>query len=34
MSLDDGSPSSRLRHVPTDKLAARPAAKDENFQLL
>src|SRR6516162_8017109 len=34
MSFHDGSPSSRLRHVPSDKLAARPTAKDENFQLL
>ena len=34
MSLYDGSPSSRLRHVPSDKLAASPAAKDENLHLL
>jgi hypothetical protein len=33
MSLDNGSPASGLRHVPSDKLAARPAAKDKNFQL-
>src|SRR4029077_10009705 len=33
-SLHHGSPSSRLGHVPSDKLAARPAAKDENFKLL
>jgi predicted esterase len=29
-----GSPSSRLRHVLGDKLAAHPAAKHENFKLL
>jgi hypothetical protein len=34
LSLHDGSPSSRLRHMPTQKLAARPAAEDENFKLL
>jgi hypothetical protein len=34
MSLHDGSAPSRLRHVPSDKFAARPAAKDENFQVL
>ena len=34
MSLDDGSAPSRLRHVPSDKLAARTTTKDENFQLL
>src|SRR5262249_31774427 len=33
-SLHNGSPSSRLCHVPSDKLAARPAAKDENLKLL
>jgi hypothetical protein len=32
--LHDASPSSQLRHVPSDKLAARPAAEDENLQLL
>jgi predicted esterase len=30
----DGSPSSRLRHVLGDKLAAHPAAKHENSKLL
>src|SRR4029077_20757505 len=34
MPLHTGSPSSRLRHVPRDKLAARPAAEHENLQLL
>jgi hypothetical protein len=33
-SLHHGSLSSRLRHIPSDKLAARPTAKDENFKLL
>src|SRR5215469_3868528 len=33
-SLHHGSPPSRLGHVPSDKLAARPTTKDENFQLL
>jgi hypothetical protein len=32
--LHDGGSSSRLRHVPGDKLAARTAAKDENLELL
>src|SRR5215472_19161433 len=33
-SFHDGCPSSRLRHMPSDKLAPTPAAEDENFQPL
>jgi len=32
-SFDNGSSSSRLRHVPCDKLSTCPAAEDENFKL-
>jgi hypothetical protein len=31
--LDNGGPSSQSRHVPSEKLAARAAAKDESVKL-